>query len=478
MQAEKGLPRPDPEADAGDLFDYATLRDYLRFAAASIRRHLLLVTFLLCSVIGLAVVYLNTFPKTYRVETRMFAQRNQVMASLGNPGRAMPGEFDAPTRAASETIMNHTNLVSLIQQTNLLQRWEETRPPIARFMTWILAHLKRPSATDEDRIDAMVYLLERKLVVTTGDGTIDITLDWNNPQVAYRVVEAAQQNFLEARHASEISPIAEAISILEGHAALTRDEIEASTEDLQRAVEARAGKPEPPRPARSPQSGELAQIRVLILEKRAALAEREDFRRKRLAELQAQLGQDRAVYAEQHPIVVERMQNIEAALKGSPQITALREEEREWVRKYKEKGGKERDLDRVASGREGAPVEAHRALKRSEGDDSALSPLRNRLQSALQNYNALGDRIYNARIELDTHRAAFKYRYSVIRPPQLPKSPIKPKMAVVIAISIVGGLLLGLFTAILLDVSSEVILTRWQVERQLGLPVLTVVNKP
>jgi uncharacterized protein involved in exopolysaccharide biosynthesis len=216
----------------------------------------------------------------------------------------------------------------------------------------------------------------------------------------------------------------------------------------------------------------------LILEKRAALAEREDFRRKRLAELQAQLGQDRAVYAEQHPIVVERMQNIEAALKGSPQITALREEEREWVRKYKEKGGKERDLDRVASGREGAPVEAHRALKRSEGDDSALSPLRNRLQSALQNYNALGDRIYNARIELDTHRAAFKYRYSVIRPPQLPKSPIKPKMAVVIAISIVGGLLLGLFTAILLDVSSEVILTRWQVERQLGLPVLTVVNKP
>ena len=39
----------------------------------------------------------------------------------------------------------------------------------------------------------------------------------------------------------------------------------------------------------------------------------------------------------------------------------------------------------------------------------------------MEKYDTLLDRMNSARIELDTARAAFKYRYSIVRPPQLPK---------------------------------------------------------
>ena len=47
-------------------------------------------------------------------------------------------------------------------------------------------------------------------------------------------MDAAQQNFLETRHVLEVSTIAEQISILEGHAARVKKDLEAQVADLQR----------------------------------------------------------------------------------------------------------------------------------------------------------------------------------------------------------------------------------------------------
>ena len=78
-------------------------------------------------------------------------------------------------------------------------------------------------------MDALVGLLEKRLQVYIGDGTVTIMIDWANDEMAFRLVEAAQQNFLEARHVSEISSISEAISILEGHASGVREVIAFTT---------------------------------------------------------------------------------------------------------------------------------------------------------------------------------------------------------------------------------------------------------
>ena len=96
----------------------------------------------------------------------------------------------------------------------------------------------------------------------------------------------------------------------------------------------------------------------------------------------------------------------------------------------------------------------------------------------MEKYDSLLDRINSARIELDTARAAFKYRYSIIRPPQLPKRPTKPKIPLVVAAGVMAAMGLAVIAAALSDLRSGRILEPWQVDRALGLEVLGQVPRP
>ncbi len=105
-------------------------------------------------------------------------------------------------------------------------------------------------------------------------------------------------------------------------------------------------------------------------------------------------------------------------------------------------------------------------------DDLNSQYARTRLRFAMEKYDVLLERIQAARIELDTARAAFKYRYAVIRPPGYPKRPVKPKVPLVLAGALIAALALGTLAAALRDLWSGKILEPWQMERDLGLPVL------
>jgi len=80
------------------------------------------------------------------------------------------------------------------------------------------------------------------------------------------------------------------------------------------------------------------------------------------------------------------------------------------------------------------------------------------------------ERIDSARIDLDTARAAFKYRYSVVIPPQVPRGPIKPKTPLVMAGAVIAGLVLALFATTFADFRAGVVLKHWQLEDLLGRP--------
>src|SRR3954470_20369639 len=114
--------------------------------------------------------------------------------------------------------------------------------------------------------------------------------------MAHTIVEAAQQSFIEARHISELSNIAEAISILEGPSALMREEVEEAAEALAKVRNVRAARwarapaaapATPPKPARPSEAS--MQLKSIIDAKQRAIDDLEDFRRKRLLELQARL---------------------------------------------------------------------------------------------------------------------------------------------------------------------------------------------
>ncbi|HET6981450.1 MAG TPA: hypothetical protein VFI53_04875, partial [Myxococcaceae bacterium] len=433
---------------------------------------------------GATVGLLAILPRTYHVDAQLLTQRNTVMPALGNPGRTVPTDANVPTRAAAETVLRRDNLLSLMKQTDLLNRWEQKRTPVLRLKDWLVQQIAPPS--EEDRINAMVGFLEKRFSVTTGESTVTIGIDWPDAQMGYALVDNALQNFLEQRHSAEVSSIAETISILESHATDLREQIDSTLEDIKRGqapvskpVKVDPALPPPPRrdPAVEAARAQAAEVKVMIEAKRRAINELDDFRRRRLAELQTELAQKRAVYADAHPAVAQILQSISALQEDSPQLAALRKDERDLQTEYERLAAK-----RGEGGGSGLPRSSEVAPRRKPGDPPEANVegeySRTRLRFAMEKYDVLLDRINSARIELDTARAAFKYRYSIVRPPQLPKRPEKPKVPLVLAAGVMAAIAFSIVAAALADLRSGRVLESWQVERGLGLEVLGEVPRP
>ena len=110
------------------------------------------------------------------------------------------------------------------------------------------------------------------------------------------------------------------------------------------------------------------------------------------------------------------------------------------------------------------------ALAGSPSDASSPSSLRLRLE--LGQLASIRDRINGAQIELATSQAAFKYRYNVTRPPQVPRRPSKPNGLAILIAGALGALLLAIASSAGADVLGGRIIEPWQMERQVGVPVL------
>lgn len=483
-----------------DLFDYAYLRNLVGFVFRGVKRHRWLSTgvFLLVLVVGLALTLL--WPRSWHAESRLLANQNQLIRTLGNPRTSLPSED--PTMAAKEIVFAHDNLVSLIKQTNLMEQWHNSRPALLKLRD-AAGELLGGKPTEDEKLDAMVGTLEKRLKVETEQHTVSISVDWPDAQMAYLIVETAQQNFLETRHVTEMTAISEALSILESHAADEQKNVEEALRELERVRELRRKgsgnlapsvpsapvteggsvptEKEPPPNAPPPANEqELAQLKFLLNSKRRALADLEDFRSRRVQELNAQLVEQRVQYAEQHPIILDTLSRIDALKKDSPQMAAVKGDIDSLLEEYKRKGGKDPDSlvepshPRVTQQRRQQLQQA--VLSNSElSEDPVVEFAHNSLRVVSAKYEELMMRIDGARIEQDTARAAFKYRYSVVRPASVPRKPTSPNTAVLLLLSIFAALFVGLFAGALRDVVTGAIVEPWQVERSLKLKVLSRV---
>ena len=450
---------PTPDGAQEDLLDWRSVRRYALYALGSIRRRPFLFLAVSAGMALVAAGALAVMPWTYEVQSKLLVLKNPVLAVKADANQM------EPTRAAAETIRGHDNLRSLVQQTELVQEWPKRRAPILRLKDRLMRALGR-TQTEEELIKGLTGLLEKNLQVwTTPDGTVTIRLYWRDPVMAYRLVDAAQQNFFEKRHVLEISTIAEQISILEGHAARLRKDIEVEVAELQRMRDRSKAKGERvPASALFPkEEAEGPSLRVLLDAKRRAIADLEDFRQRHLVELQTRLTEQRAVYSETHPIVLDLQRSIELLRNPSPQVTMLRQEEADLRHKL---AGRAQDGD--ASAPPNVAAEIFRDLATSE--DSSVEYARSQLRFNAQQYAAMRERINAAEIDLDTARAAFKYRYTVVTPPQVPRGPISPNSTMVMVAALIAGLLLALSATTVADLRSGLVLERWQLEDLLPAP--------
>jgi uncharacterized protein involved in exopolysaccharide biosynthesis len=330
-----------------------------------------------------------------------------------------------------------------------------------------------------DPLDDLVIVLDRRLKVEAGEVTIAIEIDWPNPQQAYRIVEGALQNFLEARHVQEVTAMDETISILQARGAVLRDELNRVVEETRRAALQDASRsprlqvPMPSAPlAPQTQSEELTRLKSLLDSKERAISDVEDFRRRRLADLQAQYDARRAVYSEMHPEVITLRQDIASLTRDSAQISALREEERKLRQEYQAR------LEREPALRPASPSSSPVIIPRAPGEGvNAAVEQSERVREARFRYQQVMESVNAAQLELDTARAAFKHRYKIIWPPQVPKKPVSPNALKIFGLGGLASLLLALAAAAAADWRAGRVLERWQVERGLGLPLLADVTR-
>jgi uncharacterized protein involved in exopolysaccharide biosynthesis len=92
-------------------------------------------------------------------------------------------------------------------------------------------------------------------------------------------------------------------------------------------------------------------------------------------------------------------------------------------------------------------------------------------------YEQIAHRVNTAEAELDAARAAFKYRYNVVWPPQVPKEPVSPNANKIFPLGIVASLLLAIAAAASPDLLLGRVQQRWQVEQVLGLDVLGEIRR-
>jgi uncharacterized protein involved in exopolysaccharide biosynthesis len=481
--ATPDVPLRDDGAEDEGGFDAARLLDYLSYIGRALRLHPLLAAAVFAAVAGATLGLVSLMPKKYHVESTLLAQNNQVIAALGNPSRVFPREDVAPTRSVSETVLSHDNLVSLVKQVGLVERWKQRFGLRVRLRALVNRVLGRRALSDDELVDALVFLLQTNLVAWSADNRVVIGVNWDDPDVAVRIVEAAQQNFMERRHVTDTGLISESISILEGHLAAARQEVDAAMALARgkRQEAARAGALMP-YPAFAPQAAsgerpggqELARLRVLLESKRRAVRDLEDFRQRRLGELQAQLAEQKAVYAESHPVILNLRQSVEALGQDSPQLASLRRELQDLEAQYAAKGGKPADVERDPDDQPRF-IPAIIAPERDsrENRDPAEDYAQSRLSAAISRYNTLVDRMANARMELDAARAAFKYRYMVVEPPRPPQKPLGgAKTLAMLAAGLIAAFVLALAAAVAGEARTGLIVQSWQVERSLGLKVL------
>jgi uncharacterized protein involved in exopolysaccharide biosynthesis len=499
MSATVKTPSLTAEETSAVLFDYRMVRDWMLYVVHSVGRHPLLAA---CSMLLIGTATIGAaieLPRQYETKARLLSNQGLLSAANAYGGPA----DDFPAIAAREKILSHDNLESIAKNLNLADSWAKARTPLFRTKDTLQQKLTGAWSWD-DRVDQMVGTLDKRMKVKAEKGTIEISVRWSDPFVARQIVEAAVQNFLETRHVTEVATKSEGIGVLEGYKKQLDQETEQAFANLKRVGDERsralksgltAERPKAPDlPAKPSEADlqraearaqELANLKFQLRSRQRAIQDLEDWRTHSLGELRGQLEQQKLIYRPSHPMIQQLESRIEAVTHDSPQLSALRREEAELTLKVEAHGGGSQPqtsdfllMDARRYPFVWPPPDVHEAdtLERELARDPALMMAQDALRQALARAQDLRNRIDAAKIELDSSRASYKYSFSVVAPPQTPRSPETPNVPLLLLAGMLAALLFAILACTAVDVWRGRVVEAWQIHRSLRMPVLSSVR--
>lgn len=488
--------RQEEEEEQGGGIPTELIKSYLAFGVRAVRNRRLLASLIFGGISCLTILVLAIWPRTYRCDTVLMVQGNQMYQDSKQD--AMSG--------AAQVVTRRENLEALVKQAELVKNWERGRSGPFLWKDRLMGKL-RGSMSDKDKERALVGTLQQALQVNAALGTLTISIDWSDAEIATRIVGAAQQTFLKSRHTAEVSTLAEYITILEGHAAKVHGEIDTFAAQIQKirddrlaevekdvagaSVQAEPQKRAPRRAAPAAPAApteEALQAKALLESKQRDLKDLQDQRTRRLAELQAKMIELKTRFTGAHPEIL----SLERTIAGLSVAAAPEQSLKEEVASLKAQlqvapapdapnapapaggGGLPSIGDRDPGA---APISAD-IMKLMQDTDDTLDPaLAAQLRFAVEKYAMLRGKINTGHIDLDTAQAAFRHRYQVIVPPEVPNKAIKPKVPIVLGVGLLVALLLALGASVVLELKTGRLVEHWQIH-QIGIPVLAELRLP
>jgi uncharacterized protein involved in exopolysaccharide biosynthesis len=476
-------------------------KSYLAYGVRALRLHRLLAAVIAATVVAATVIAVIVWPRSYTCVTVLAAQDGRVLDG-DKSGGSLGG--------ATEVITSSENVAAIVDELKLTKSWEANLPPMGR-LKQAVRKLIRGEVSESAKRDALVAMVQSNLHVTPpgwNESKLVISADWGDAKTAAALADAAYQSFLRARHVAEISTITEYITILEGHANELRDEIKGMASQGKTDTKADPVKPAPgpdtapatpaapvvrkvvPTAPSAPVE-DLTELRATVAEKQAALKAIEDGKSRRIAEAEQTLTELRSKFTPAHPMVVTAERNLANLSQDSPQVIALRGEVNDLSSKLKAKTAIQKEEAAFRSGRgvvplaagatpgassvEPLPADIMRLMQEDSEDlDPAVSA---QFRTAVAKYATLRDKIGTARVDLDTAQAAFKHRYRIVIPAEVPSKPSKPKVPVVLGAGLLMSLFLAWLAAVISELRSGKLVERWQVD-SLGVPLLGDVRWP
>jgi uncharacterized protein involved in exopolysaccharide biosynthesis len=455
-----------------------TLGDRVRDAAKAASRRKALTAFVAVICLAMTVVASIFAPKSYEVEAKVLVTRAQLVG-VANQYGPTPEEQKALAKQFEEQVRARDNILQIIKQTQLVERWDSMRQPHRRLVDQLTAKVGSSPLTDEQKFDALMKTLDSKLRVTVDDATVSIYIEWSDAVAARDIVAAAMKNFQDARYGVEIGGINEQLKILEQNVARAQGEVAAAATELAIRQRDMDGKPAnstitkylprtgaaPPPPGADPALvKKLEQIRG---EKQAI----EDQRQQRVSQLQAQLQELQQQYADGHPAVRGLKDNIRAAQADTPALAALKQQEADTlaqIEAQKNATPKENPKDP----KQLVPTQVQVAVDAGvPARPKSISDVQAEFDTARNKYDQLSTKLESARIEAQTAEAGFKRRYSVTRPAELPAGPKRPSGLIAALLGIALTVIAALATAAIADRFSGIFFEPRHVRDRLGIPV-------
>jgi hypothetical protein len=478
----------DPAAEGEDEgIDLERVKEIVGFVLRAPRRRPVLAAAAFVVVAALGITASITMPRTYEAQVKLLAQTNLVVPALSNPYRTVPRDADNPTKNLADQILRRDNLVSLAKETDLPHRYYATRSSALKLKDSILGG----SLSDDDKLDIVVATLERNVSVIVEDNNVIIRVDWYDKRLTYDLVTTIQKNFQSARYDSDVAMIADAISVLEEHEKTEAEAVDAALEEYRKfAVKPPPVKPPTgaptmtmvrvPRPAAAavPMGIVDPDLSAELEAKRQQIRALEADRQRKLDAVRGQLAQAQLTLTPQHPTVIALQQQLDALSIPDPSLAQLKADERALMATIAPPvapSASRSPVVMVPVPGGGGEVPAPLPVLRPDEDPSAQLS-RAKLDSAIHRYQDAVSRLDSANMELEIARAAFKYRYTVVTPAEVPRGPKKATARTVGIASVIGAILLAFLLAAGADMGSGRVLEVWQVRRRLKIEVLGEID--